>query len=102
MERPLSEFERLQHALMVETVEDTQDDFHTYVAAPAVKKIEGTTQLQWWCQSSQRALYPHLSRMAIAILSIPAESGEPVRISSGGRRTCSWDRLGSYLRGKPR
>jgi hypothetical protein len=37
--------------------------------------------------------YPKLSRMAISILSIPAESSEPERTFSGTRRTCSWDRL---------
>jgi hypothetical protein len=31
--------------------------------------------------------------MAIAILSIPAESTEPERTFPGARRTCSWDRL---------
>jgi hypothetical protein len=31
--------------------------------------------------------------MAIAILSIPAESAEAERVFSGARRTCSWDRL---------
>ena len=31
--------------------------------------------------------------MAMAILSIPAESSEPERAFSGSRRTCSWDRL---------
>jgi hypothetical protein len=31
--------------------------------------------------------------MAMAILSILAESSEPERAFSGSRRTCSWDRL---------
>ena len=31
--------------------------------------------------------------MAIAILSIPAESAEAERVFSGARRTCRWDRL---------
>jgi hypothetical protein len=37
--------------------------------------------------------YPRLYHMAMAILSIPAESSEPERAFSGSRRTCSWDRL---------
>lgn len=51
------------------------------------------TPLAWWCRSEQLAMYPRLSRMAIDILSIPAESAEPERVFSGARRTASWDRL---------
>lgn len=51
----------------------------------------GCTPLEWWCQQQSR--YPRLSRMAIDILSIPAESAEPERTFSGARRTASWDRL---------
>ena len=51
------------------------------------------TPLAWWCRSEQLAHYPRLSRMAIDILSIPAESAEPERVFSEARRTASWDRL---------
>jgi hypothetical protein len=47
--------------------------------------------LNWWCQLEQRQRYPQLSRMAISILSIPAEPSEPKRTFSGARQTCSQD-----------
>ena len=68
------------------------DDFKAFIAADTIN-IDGLTPLEWWCCSEQRRQYPRLSRMAIAILSIPAESAEPERTFSGARRTCSWDRL---------
>ena len=43
--------------------------------------------------AEQWARYPRLSRMAITILSIPAESAEAERTFSGARRTCLWERL---------
>jgi hypothetical protein len=67
------------------------DNFDTFISAPPIE-ID-CTPLQWWCQPQQRQQYPHLSRMAIDILSIPAESVEPERTFSGARRTASWDRL---------
>lgn len=69
------------------------DNFNTFINAHPILLPKDCTPLQWWCQSDQRRQYPRLSRMAIAILSIPAESSEPERTFSGARRTCSWDRL---------
>jgi hypothetical protein len=66
------------------------DDFRTFAEAPTLR-ID-CTPLEWWCRPAQRNIYPKLSRMAITILSIPAESSEPERTFSGTRRTCSWDR----------
>jgi uncharacterized protein YheU (UPF0270 family) len=51
------------------------DNFDTFISAPPIE-ID-CTPLQWWCQPQQRQQYPHLSRIAIDILSIPAESVEP-------------------------
>lgn len=68
-----------------------EDDFRIFVESPTFR-ID-CTPLQWWCRSEQRRQYPKLSRMAISILSIPAESSEPERTFSGARRSCSWDRL---------
>lgn len=75
------------------TSQAESDDFNTFINADPIKLQNDCTPLQWWCQSDQRRQYPRLSRMAIAVLSIPAESSEPERTFSGARRTCSWDRL---------
>jgi len=48
--------------------------------------------LAWWCEESQQAKWPHLSSLAISILSFPATSAEPERVFSGARRTISWER----------
>lgn len=70
------------------------DDFYCFIdMAPIDLDSMKLTPLEWWCQSAQRQSYPRLSRMAITILSIPAESSEPERVFSGARRTCSWSRL---------
>ncbi|KAJ3453361.1 hypothetical protein MRS44_017608 [Fusarium solani] len=69
----------------------SEDDFMTFITAQPIE-ID-STPLQWWCASEQWRIYPRLSRMAIAILSIPPESSEPERAFSGACSTCSWDRL---------
>ncbi len=48
--------------------------------------------LSWWCEDSAKAKWPHLSSLAISVLSFPAMSTEPERVFSGGRRTISWER----------
>lgn len=70
------------------------DDFYRFINMEPID-LDGVklTPLEWWCQPTQRRSYPRLSRMAITILSIPAESAEPERVFSGARRTCSWSRL---------
>lgn len=68
-----------------------RDDFDAFTSSPPIK-ID-CTPLEWWCRIENRRRYPRLSRMAIDILSIPAESAEPERSFSGARRTASWDRL---------
>lgn len=68
-----------------------EDSFMSFITSQPI--AIDYTPLQWWCRLEQRQQYPRLSRMAIAILSIPSESSEPERTFSGARRTCSWDRL---------
>jgi hypothetical protein len=68
------------------------DDFTTFANGDPID-LGDLTPLQWWCKAEQRLRLPQLSAMAIAVLSIPAESAEPERVFSGARRTCSWDRL---------
>ena len=85
----LKEMQKVQYATAA-----AADDFHVFIMADPID-IESLklTPLEWWCQPVQRLAYPRLSRMAISILSIPAESAEPERVFSGARRTCSWSRL---------
>lgn len=73
--------------------EDIRDDDDFIVFTKAAPFRIDCTPLEWWCRTEQKSRYPRLHLMAIAILSIPAESAEPERIFSGSRRTCSWDRL---------
>ncbi|KAF7573983.1 hypothetical protein PtrM4_056060 [Pyrenophora tritici-repentis] len=70
------------------------DDFYSFIKMEPID-LDGLklTLLEWWCQLTQRRSYPRLSRMAITILSIPAESAEPEGVFSRARRTCSWSRL---------
>ena len=70
-----------------------KDDFDSFISEAPIALAEGTTPLQWWCSEDIRAAFPRLSRMAIDILSVPAESAEPERSFSGARRTARWDRL---------
>lgn len=67
------------------------DDFRTFVKSPPFR-ID-CSPLEWWSRTEQKSRYPRIHGMAMAILSIPAESSEPERAFSGSRRTCSWDRL---------
>jgi hypothetical protein len=84
---------RLQPPTKTADDTDNADNFVAFVEAPPIKLGKDITPLGWWCDPTTRRRYPRLSRMAIAILSIPAESTEPGRTFSGARRTCSWDRL---------
>ncbi|KAM5529828.1 hypothetical protein FOXYSP1_17672 [Fusarium oxysporum f. sp. phaseoli] len=70
-----------------------KDDFDSFISEAPIALAEGTTPLQWGCSEDVRIAYPRLSRMAIDILSIPAETAEPERTFSGARRTARWDRL---------
>jgi hypothetical protein len=70
-----------------------KDDFDSFISEAPIALAEDTTPLQWWCSEDVRIAYPRLSRMAIDILSVPAESAEPERTFSGARRTARWDRL---------
>ncbi|KAF5537639.1 ribonuclease H [Fusarium phyllophilum] len=70
-----------------------KDDFDSFISEAPIALAEDTTPLQWWCSEDVRTAYPRLSRMAIDILSVPAESAEPEQTFSGARRTARWDRL---------
>jgi hypothetical protein len=92
--RPRNELDRLLKEIAVKpTVSTDLDNFTVFINASPIALDEGCTPLRWWSHPIQRLQYPRLHRMAIAILSIPAESAEPERTFSGARRTCQWDRL---------
>lgn len=90
------EFDRLRKATNVQPDEPSStcaDGFDAFISAGTIALDKGCTPLQWWCRIEQRSRFRRLSRMAIDILSIPAESAEAERAFSGARRTASWDRL---------
>jgi len=89
---PINEMERLRQKIaMIADTSAEDDDFMRFINT-APYRID-CTPLEWWCRIEQRRQYPRLHLMAIAILSIPAESAEAERTISGSRRTCRWDRL---------
>ena len=93
LRRPPNELDELLESLKVKAGPNKDaDDFMAFIQSEPID-IGELTPLEWWCRHEQQLRYPRLSQMAIAILSIPAESSEPERTFSGTRRTCSWDRL---------
>jgi len=89
--RDLNTFDRIRRELAVTADTANDDDFKVFIDASPIQI--SYTPLEWWCHEDQRRRYPKLHRMAIAILSIPAESAEAERVFSGTRRTCRYDRL---------
>jgi hypothetical protein len=59
---------------------EVEEEYAHYCAQPIIKKLHDARD--WWLQPTQQQLYPHLSRLALEILSIPAMSAEPERIFS--------------------
>lgn len=65
------------------------DELEKYLQADTPINIGNISAQEWWSESSQRAKYPLLSKMAIDILSIPAMSAEVERVFSGAKTTIS-------------
>jgi hypothetical protein len=61
-------------------IEVIEDEYSHYCAQPVIKKLHNARD--WWLQPAQQELYPHLSQLALEILSIPAMSAEPERLFS--------------------
>ncbi|EKG09473.1 HAT domain-containing protein [Macrophomina phaseolina MS6] len=89
-QRELSTYERLKQSMSVLDGADDEDDFERFVNA--TPKHMTKTSLEWWCREEQRLEYPRLYQMAIEVLSVPAMSDDPERVSSCTKRTISWDR----------
>ena len=67
-------------------------EYDEYLSQAVILPPKGFMPLTWWCEESQHAKWPHLSALAVFILSFPAMSAEPERVFSGCKRTISWDR----------
>ncbi|SJL03663.1 uncharacterized protein ARMOST_16509 [Armillaria ostoyae] len=65
---------------MLATAGSTQDELDRYLSTDPENVDDG---LAWW--NERRAMYPHLSRMALNYLSIPATSVDVERVFSRGR-----------------
>ena len=89
----LSQYERFVRKIAAKqrnSKSGQQDEFERFINAP-VDNIDMAV-LDWWQEASQRHTYPHLSRMAIDVLSALAMSAESERVFSATRRTVTWSR----------
>lgn len=86
----MSQYRLFKKKLYDNAVEIKEEFDHFISQTPT--PIGNKTALAWWLSDAQRSMYPHLSRMAIDIFSIPPMSAEPERVFSGARRTISWQR----------
>ncbi|ODQ69131.1 hypothetical protein LIPSTDRAFT_7153 [Lipomyces starkeyi NRRL Y-11557] len=62
-----------------------QDEYTKYLLAPVLPEV--TDPKSWLLEPTQRKSYPALSIMALDVLSIPAMSAEPERLSSSAKIT---------------
>lgn len=69
-----------------------QDEYQQYIRCACID-IPDSDPRSWWLEPTQRKTYPHLSIMALDILSIPAMSAEPERLFSSAKITIT-DRRG--------
>lgn len=67
-------------------------EYEEYLNQPVLPPSPGFEPLAWWCEQSQQIKWPHLSSLAVSVLSFPAMSAEAERVFSGARRTISWER----------
>ena len=67
-------------------------EYEEYSTLPVLVPQKDFSPLSWWCEVGQQAKWPHLSALAIHVLSFPAMSAEAERVFSGARRTISWTR----------
>jgi hypothetical protein len=69
------------------------DEYEIYCNCNVEKSIKtGLEAIIWWSELRQRQLYPHLHRMALDILSIPAISAEPERLFSETKKIITAER----------
>lgn len=82
---PLETFEKNAFATWKkrhQAIPSVEDEYKRYCAAECTFDVDPRT---WWMETTQQALYPHLSKLALDILSIPAMSADPERLFSSGK-----------------
>jgi hypothetical protein len=74
-----------QHVKVPEVI----DEYKRYCKEPVMEKDpdESFDPREWWLETTQQKVYPHLSKMAIDLLSIPAMSAEVERLFSSCKIT---------------
>lgn len=65
--------------------EELADEYERYCAMAVILGIK--QGYRWWLEETQQKRFPHLSKMALDILSIPAMSADPERLFSGAKIT---------------
>ena len=64
------------------------DDYQRYITSPIIDELPaGGSRITWWLEPSQQHHYPNLSRMAIDLLSIPAQSADAERLFLSAKLT---------------
>jgi hypothetical protein len=67
---------------------DNGDEYQRYLKEPRLNiKDQDFDPLSWWLEPSQRTRFPHLSKMAIDLLSAPAMSADNERLFSIAKQT---------------
>lgn len=74
-----------QHVKVPEVI----DEYKRYCKEPVMEKDpdESFDPREWWLETTQQKVYPHLSKMALDLLSIPAMSAEVERLFSSCKIT---------------
>lgn len=60
----------------------SEDEYKRYCAAECTTDVDPRA---WWLETTQQINYPHLSMLALDILSIPAMSADPERLFSSAK-----------------
>jgi hypothetical protein len=67
-----------------------KDEYTRYLSTPPIVDIKDSRS--WWLEPSQQLVYPHLSRMALDLLTIPAMSADAERVFSGCKQQMTYRR----------
>lgn len=68
------------------------DDFTTFINARPTRLANKITPLQWWSATSQRTIYPALSKLAIDVFTPFSQSAVSEGTFSSATRTIPWER----------
>jgi hypothetical protein len=81
---PKSGFLQYLNQQMAPEVATHSDEYERYCAEPCINVKDAR---KWWMEETQQRLYPHLSKLALDILSILAMSAEVERLFSATKLT---------------